>query len=111
MKIKKNAKIRQNTSDDQSGDLLFIPSLWFHIHIERKYAGIAIVNIFWKNLDEERKIPMETKITVPTNKKFRIINHKLKLSSEFDPYTQIDRYTKNIGNQRYRRVFEKVTLC
>ena len=54
---------------------------------------------------------METKITVPINKKSRIINHKLKLSSEFDPYTQIDRYTKNIGNQRYRRVFEKVTLC
>ena len=36
---------------------------------------------------------------------------KLKLSSEFDPYTQFNKYTKNIGNQRHRQVFEKMTLC
>ena len=58
-----------------------------------------------------RKIPMETKIRVPINKMSQIIKTKLKLSSEFDPYTQFNKYTKNIGNQRHRQVFEKMTLC
>ena len=51
-----------------------------------------------------RKIPMETKIRVPINKMSQIIKTKLKLSSEFDPYTQFNKYTKNIarGNQRHR---------
>ena len=58
-----------------------------------------------------RKIPMETKNRVPINKMSQIIKTKLKLSSEFDPYTQFNKYTKNIGNQRHRQVFEKMTLC
>ena len=62
----------QNTPDDYSREICYS----FHIFgftyiLKEKYAGIAIVNVFWKNLDEEcmaRKIPMETKIRVPINK-------------------------------------------
>ena len=59
-----------------SGDMLFIPSLWFH-NMKAIDAGIAI-NVFWKNLDEEmydKKDPYGNKDLLPAAKAMRMLDN------------------------------------
>lgn len=60
----------------QSGDLLFIPALWFH-NMKAIDAGIAI-NIFWKNLQDDcydKKDPYGNKDLLPAAKAMRMLDN------------------------------------
>jgi len=59
-----------------SGDMLFIPALWFH-NMKALDAGIAI-NVFWKNLPEEvydKKDPYGNKDLLPAAKAMRMLDN------------------------------------
>lgn len=67
----------------ESGDILFIPALWFHNVIAQDF-GIA-VNVFWKNLTHElydKKDPYGNKDLIPASRAMDSVKHALKVISE-----------------------------
>lgn len=60
----------------ESGDLLFIPALWFH-NMKAIDAGVAI-NVFWKNLSDQlydKKDPYGNKDLLPAAKAMRMLDN------------------------------------
>lgn len=63
----------------EPGDILFIPSMWFH-NTEALDFGVAI-NVFWKNLDEQmydKKDAYGNKDLLPGAKSLRMLDNVMK---------------------------------
>lgn len=87
--------------DLEPGDILFIPSMWFH-NMTAVDFGVA-VNVFWKNLDPElydKKDPYGNRDLIPGAKALRMMDNVIR---------QLDDLPKELKDFYGRQIINKVT--